>query len=192
MSFTTHTKAVLFATFSILIHGLSSSLPIYAYFKGSPIEVTLNQVNRSSESLSDLKQRERYLASTLETEIEKHFDAGDRNFELGKYRQATYDYGRAIGGLRSIFMYDNRIPERLRPVLANLASCHENRSMAYMKLYSAFNITDDKDEALKDLGEAARYYHLANDRANVVETIQKIRRIWGNKEANRYERWYLK
>jgi hypothetical protein len=190
MSLTTHTKAVSFVVFSILIHGLSSSPPVYAYFKGSSIEDPLNQVNKSSKSPSDRKQRERYLSSTIETEIEQNFNAGRRNMDLGKYLQATYDYGKAIGGLRTLS--DAVGGERLKRVWANLAICHENRSLAFLKHYSAFpSMTEYNDRALDDLGEAARYYDLADDRAKVLETLQEIRRIWGSK-ADRYERWYRK
>jgi tetratricopeptide (TPR) repeat protein len=190
MSFITHAKAVSFVAFSILIHGLSSSPPVYAYFKGSSIEDPFNQVNKSSKSPSARKQRERYLSSTIETEIEQHFNAGRRNFDLGKYPLAIADYNLAIARLRTLS--DSVGGERLTRVWANLAICHENRSLAFLKQYSAFpSMTEYSDRALKDLGEAARYYHLANDRANVLETIQKIRRIWGS-EADRYERWYSK
>jgi hypothetical protein len=190
MSFATHTKAVSFVAFSILIHGLSSSPPVYAYFKGSSIEDPFNQVNKSSKSPSDRKQRERYLSSTIETEIEQNFNAGRRNMDLGKYLKAIYDYGQAIYDLRTL---SNAVGgERLKRVWANLAICHENRSLAFLKQYSAFpSMTEYNDRALKDLGDAAHYYDLANDRAKVLETLQEIRRIWGSK-ADRYERWYSK
>jgi tetratricopeptide (TPR) repeat protein len=191
MSFTTHIKAVSFVAFSILIHGLSSSPPVYAYFKGSSIEDPFNQVNKSSKSPSDRKQRERYLSSTIETKIEQDFNAGRRNMDLGQYLKAINKYSRAIEGLRTL-VNSLSAGEGLKRVWANLAICHENRSLAFLKHYSAFpSMTELNDRALEDLGEAARYYHLADDRAKVLETLQEIRRIWGSK-ADRYERWYSK
>jgi hypothetical protein len=190
MSFTTHARAISIAAFSILIHGLSSSLPVYAYFKESPIEVTSNQLNRSSESHSDRRERDRYLSSKdINTAIEEDFNAGNKNFESGRYQQAAKNYTDAIYGLKlmktggtSDIYYGS---ERYRLITTNLISCYENRSLTYMKLYSAYS-TYNKDRALQDLGEAVELYKELGDRVNAFETIQKIRSIGGNEAANKY------
>jgi hypothetical protein len=190
MSFTKYTRSVSFASFSILIHGLSISLPVSAYFKESPIEVTSNQLNRSSESHSDRRERDRYLSSKdINTAIEEDFNAGNKNFESGQYQQAAKNYTDAIYGLKlmktggtSDIYYGS---ERYRLITTNLISCYENRSLTYMKLYSAYS-TYNKDRALQDLGEAVELYQELGDRVNAFETIQNIRRIGGNEAANKY------
>ncbi|WP_309741759.1 hypothetical protein [Chamaesiphon sp. OTE_20_metabat_361] len=186
MKFTTPAKAVSFASLSVLIYGLSSSLPVYAYFKESPIEATSNRVNRQSELPNDRKIRDRYLLSKeLETEIKEHFNEGNKNFELGNYQLAASNYGNAIRILK-ILRDSNYSGERGSAIVTNLINCYENRSITYMKIYSARSDSYYKRQAIEDLGEVVKIYNGYGDRVNAFETIQKIRSIGGSEAANKY------
>jgi hypothetical protein len=186
-----HTKGRLFVSFSILILGLSGFSPAYAYHQKSSIDIVSNRVNNSSKLLHDTKKFHQYSLSkydkTIEEMIKEDFDNGNENFKSGRYQLALNNYDRAIDGLK--IMYSSNAsyhPQERRLIISNLISSYENRSLTHLKLYSAYS-TYHKEYALKDLGEVVGLYGELGDQANAFDTVQKIRSLGGNEEANKYK-----
>jgi tetratricopeptide (TPR) repeat protein len=185
-----HTKGRLFVSFSILILGLSGFSPAYAYQQESSIDVVSNRVNNSSKLLHDTKNPHQYSLSkydkTIEEMIKEDFDKGNENFKSGRYQLALNNYNQAIDGLKIMYRSNASYhPQERQLIISNLISSYENRSLTHLKLYSAYS-TYHKDLALKDLGEVVKYYGELGDRVRAFETVQEIRRIGGNEEANKY------